>query len=160
MSATKSFFCQLFDSLRFSSGFGWDPETKKFTPTYEVWDDFLKDLRIIFESTSTATGHNAVGLGNPIDGGPNQVGDTDAINQSSHDQMVNDVECIPYDERSVYEVFSSLENSRLEKLPPPIKEIHDLTDDMHNEAMTMVHSLCMKFLFVHISIEERKGWII
>ncbi|XP_006289451.2 uncharacterized protein At2g29880 [Capsella rubella] len=130
----KGKYNSLKDLLRFSSGFGWDPETKKFTATDEVWNGFLEahplkknlrddtfedfeDFRIIFESI-TASGQNAVGLGDPIDGGPNQIGDTDAINESSRVQMVNDLEGIPYDERSVHEVFSSLENSRLEKLPP------------------------------------------
>ena len=32
-------FCNL---MRFSSGFGWDPATKKFTASDEVWDNYLK----------------------------------------------------------------------------------------------------------------------
>lgn len=30
------------DLLRYSSGFGWDPLTKKFTASNEVWNDYLK----------------------------------------------------------------------------------------------------------------------
>ncbi|EOA39191.1 hypothetical protein CARUB_v10012158mg [Capsella rubella] len=107
----QSFFCQLLDSLRFSSGFGWDPEKKKFTPTYEVWDDFMKIFGMIQRRWEKETEEKEFGdkANNVWDG---------------------------------------------------IKEILDLTDDMRNEAMTLVHSLGMKFGFVHISIEERKGWII
>ncbi|XP_010463156.1 PREDICTED: uncharacterized protein At2g29880-like [Camelina sativa] len=150
--------------LRFSSGFGWDPETKKFTATDEVWDTFLKahptkthlrdesfedfgDLRIIF-ALNTATGQNVVGLGDVVD--------TDNI---------------PYEERSVHDVFYSLEVSRrweketeekeaddkANNVWDAIKEIPDLTDDMRYEAMTLVHSLGRKYGFVHMSIEERKG---
>ncbi|KAF8109060.1 hypothetical protein N665_0103s0015, partial [Sinapis alba] len=71
------------DLLRYSSGFGWDPLTKKFTASNEVWNDYLKvhpkhknlrsdtfeffeDLQIIF-GQGVATGKNAVGLGDGTD---------------------------------------------------------------------------------------------
>ncbi|XP_010461697.1 PREDICTED: uncharacterized protein At2g29880-like [Camelina sativa] len=158
--------------LRFSSGFGWDPETKKFTATDEVWDIFLKDLRTIF-AVNTATGQNAVGLGDVVDTGSYQVGESDGIHDLSHVQIMDDVDDIPYEERSVHDVFSALDESRWEKeteekevddkannVWDAIKEIPDLADDMRYAAMTLVHSLGMKYGFVHMSIEELKGWII
>uniref|UniRef100_M4ERU7 Myb/SANT-like domain-containing protein n=1 Tax=Brassica campestris TaxID=3711 RepID=M4ERU7_BRACM len=65
--------------LRCSSGFGWDPITKRFTAPDEVWKEYFKghpnsenmrdntfedfeDLQIIFES-ATARGNNSFGLG-------------------------------------------------------------------------------------------------
>ncbi|TQD86066.1 hypothetical protein C1H46_028377 [Malus baccata] len=68
--------CQLF---RHSSGFGWDPITKKFTASDEVWEGFLRshpksqgirketfadyeDLMIVF-GDGTAKGNNSIGLG-------------------------------------------------------------------------------------------------
>lgn len=43
----KGKYKSLADLLRFSSGFGWDPETKKFTARDEVWDDYLKVKKLI-----------------------------------------------------------------------------------------------------------------
>lgn len=178
----------------------------------ESFEDF-EDLRMIFGS-NIATGQNAIGLGDAIDVDSYQVGDNEGVHDSSRIQIMDDEDGIPYEEKSVHEVFSSLEKSRLEKLPPrkkartdacnsskafdevstvtefghqifdmiqrrweketeekeaddkannvwdAIKEIPDLTDDMRYEAMTLVHSLGMKYGFVHMSIAERKGWII
>ncbi|XP_075524562.1 uncharacterized protein At2g29880-like [Primulina tabacum] len=33
-------YCKL---MRHNSGFGWDPETKKFTANDEVWEDYFKE---------------------------------------------------------------------------------------------------------------------
>lgn len=40
-----------------------------------------------------------------------------------------------------------------------IKEIPDLDDEVRYEAMTLVHSLGMKYGFMNMSIAERYGWI-
>ncbi|XP_010478781.1 PREDICTED: uncharacterized protein At2g29880-like, partial [Camelina sativa] len=224
----KNKYNGLSDHFRFSSGFGWDPETKKFTAPDEVWADYLKahpgktnlrddsfedfgDLRMIFES-NTATGRNAVGLSDAIDTNTYDVREHEGTTNSSHDQIMEDEE-IAYEETSVQEVFSALETRRGGKLPPrkkartetdalntnkavdelntvqdsvqqifgmiqkrwekeneekeaedkannvwdAIKEIPDLDDGLCYEAMTLVHSLGMKYGFVHMSIEDRKG---
>ncbi|XP_034197059.1 uncharacterized protein At2g29880-like [Prunus dulcis] len=69
--------------LRHSSGFGWDPTTKKFTTPKEVWKDCFKshpkdtsiqtktcedyeDLQIVI-GNATAIGRNSLGLGDDID---------------------------------------------------------------------------------------------
>ncbi|WCJ40025.1 hypothetical protein M5689_020962 [Euphorbia peplus] len=69
-------YCNL---LHFSSGFGWDPVTKKFIAPEEVWEDYFKvhstirnyridtfgdyeDLRIAV-GNGTAIGRHAIGLG-------------------------------------------------------------------------------------------------
>ncbi|AEE31185.1 Myb/SANT-like DNA-binding domain protein [Arabidopsis thaliana] len=74
----KNLYQSYLDLKRFSSGFGWDPETKKFTAPDEVWRDYLKahpnhkhmqtesidhfeDLQIIFGDV-VATGSFAVGM--------------------------------------------------------------------------------------------------
>lgn len=170
----------------------------------ESFEDF-EDLRMIFGS-NTATGLNAVGLGDTVDADSYQVGENDGI--------MDDMDGIPYAEKSVHDVFSSIEKNRLEKLPQrkkartdafnsnkafdevntvqefgnqilgmiqrrweketeekeaedkaenvweAITEIPDLTIDLRYEAMTLVHSLGMKSGFVHMSIADRKGWII
>ncbi|CAH8263598.1 unnamed protein product [Arabidopsis lyrata] len=125
MKILKGRYKSMAELLRFSSGFGWDPETKKFTARDEVWDDYLKahpnktnmrnesfedfeDLRMIFGS-NTATGLNAVGLGDTVDADSYQVGENDGI--------MDDMDRIPYAEKSVHDVFSSIEKNRLEKLP-------------------------------------------
>ncbi|CAA7052694.1 unnamed protein product [Microthlaspi erraticum] len=71
------------DLLRFSSGFGWDSETKKFTAPDEVWEEYFKehrkdkhlrdnsfedyeDLHTIY-GKNVAIGKNAMGLGDATD---------------------------------------------------------------------------------------------
>ncbi|CAL9247830.1 unnamed protein product [Arabidopsis halleri] len=78
MKYLKSQYQSSLDLKRFSSGFGWDPSTKRFTAPDEVWDDYLKahpnnkqlrydtfeffeELQIIF-GEGVATGKNAIGL--------------------------------------------------------------------------------------------------
>ncbi|KAL2454201.1 Uncharacterized protein Adt_21686 [Abeliophyllum distichum] len=72
-------YCKL---LRHSSGFGWDPVTKKFTASDEVWNEYFKsngnstyrtdtfvdyeDLRIVI-GNGTAIGRHAIALGNDTD---------------------------------------------------------------------------------------------
>ncbi|KAK0573121.1 hypothetical protein LWI29_003276 [Acer saccharum] len=69
--------------MRHSSGFGWDPITKKFTASDEVWEDYLKshpthknyrtdtfvdyeDMRIAI-GNGTAVGKHSIGLGDGTD---------------------------------------------------------------------------------------------
>ncbi|CAH2065533.1 unnamed protein product, partial [Thlaspi arvense] len=71
------------DLLRFSSRFGWDPETKKFTVPHEIWEEYFKghpkdkhlcddtfedfeDLHTIYGQNIT-TGKNALVLGDTTD---------------------------------------------------------------------------------------------
>ncbi|CAH2035447.1 unnamed protein product [Thlaspi arvense] len=78
MKILKARYQSYVDLFRHSSGFGWDPVTKKFTASNEVWNDYFKghsnqshlrdnsfedyeDLNLIFGS-NTATGKNAIGL--------------------------------------------------------------------------------------------------
>ncbi|VVB12296.1 unnamed protein product [Arabis nemorensis] len=77
--------------IQFSSGFGWDPISKKFTASDHVWDDYEKvhptrknmrdetfedyeDLQLIY-NTGFATEKNVIGLGD----------DTDALTFGSED---------------------------------------------------------------------------
>nr|VDD25698.1 unnamed protein product [Brassica oleracea] len=71
------------DLQRCNSGFGWDPDMKKYTAPDEVWDEYLKkhpthkhlrydsvekyeDLQIIF-GNGVATGGFAIGMGDSTD---------------------------------------------------------------------------------------------
>ncbi|KAG7588468.1 hypothetical protein ISN44_As07g008000 [Arabidopsis suecica] len=177
----------------------------------ESFEDF-EDLRMLFGS-NTATGRNAVGLGDSIDADTYQVRENDGTNDPSRVQIMDDAEEITYEETSVHDVFSSLERRSGGKLPQrkkartdafnsnkvfdevntvtefsnqifgmiqkrweketeekeaedkannvwdAIKEIPDLDVGLRYEAMTLVHSLGMKIGFMHMTIEERKGWI-
>ncbi|XP_019085973.1 PREDICTED: uncharacterized protein At2g29880-like [Camelina sativa] len=79
----KNRYNSMLELIRFSSRFGWDPVTKKFTAPNHVWDDYEKahprqksmrdetfedyeDLQLIFD-VGLATGKNAVGLGDDTD---------------------------------------------------------------------------------------------
>lgn len=37
------------DLLRFSSGFGWDADTKNFTAPNEIWEEYLKVYKFLKE---------------------------------------------------------------------------------------------------------------
>ncbi|XP_033134011.1 uncharacterized protein At2g29880 isoform X3 [Brassica rapa] len=95
-----------YDFLRCSSGFGWDSETKKFTADDEVWkvylqahpnnkylrDDSFEDfeeLRTIFEQ-NTATGQNAVGLGDSVDAGSYQFEENEKTNDNNFVHVIDE----------------------------------------------------------------------
>uniref|UniRef100_A0A0D3DCH0 Myb/SANT-like domain-containing protein n=1 Tax=Brassica oleracea var. oleracea TaxID=109376 RepID=A0A0D3DCH0_BRAOL len=42
MKIMKTKYLNAAELLRFSSGFGWDSTTKRFTASKEVWDEYLK----------------------------------------------------------------------------------------------------------------------
>ncbi|EOA22185.1 hypothetical protein CARUB_v10002756mg [Capsella rubella] len=150
-------------------------------------DESFEDLQMILES-NIATGRNDVGISDAIDPDTYQVEDSEGTNNLSRVQIMEDEE-IAYEETYVQEVFSALEKRREEKLPPrkkartdslnsnkeneeteaedkannvwdAIKEIPDVDEDLCYEAMILVHSLGMKYGFIHMSIADRKGWII
>ncbi|KAL2486974.1 Uncharacterized protein Adt_31730 [Abeliophyllum distichum] len=78
----KNRYTDYWKLLHHSSGFGWDPVTKKFTASDEVWNEYIKsnvnstyrtdafvdyeDLRIII-GNGTAIGRHAITLGNDTD---------------------------------------------------------------------------------------------
>ncbi|EOA28309.1 hypothetical protein CARUB_v10024507mg [Capsella rubella] len=44
MKVVRGRYNGLAELFHFSSGFGWDPETKKFTARDEVWDDYFREV--------------------------------------------------------------------------------------------------------------------
>ncbi|XP_048326587.2 uncharacterized protein At2g29880-like [Ziziphus jujuba] len=79
----KQQYANYFQLMWHSSGFGWDPITKKFTASEEVWEDYFKshpihksyrtytfvdyeDLRITI-GNGAATGRHLIGLGEETD---------------------------------------------------------------------------------------------
>ncbi|KAG5374553.1 hypothetical protein IGI04_039149 [Brassica rapa subsp. trilocularis] len=193
------------DFLRCSSGFGWDSETKKFTADDEVWkvylqahpnnkylrDDSFEDfeeLRTIFEQ-NTATGQNAVGLGDSVDAGSYQFEENEKTNDNDFVHVIDEgggIEhqqtCEPSSRKSIGEKLSHRKKARTDaynserkrwvkeaeekeaedkanNVWDAIKEIPDLDDDLRYEAMTLVHTLGMKSGFVNMSITDRCGWI-
>ncbi|KAG7610718.1 hypothetical protein ISN44_As05g027230 [Arabidopsis suecica] len=116
---------------------------------------------------NVATGQNVVGLGDSIVVDASQVGDDDGPHDLSHVQILDDM-------GGSHDVFSSLEKRRAESMQEAeekevedkannvwdaIKEISDLDADLCYETMTLVDSLGMKSVFVHMSTEQHKGWI-
>ncbi|KAL0876272.1 hypothetical protein Bca101_025977 [Brassica carinata] len=93
MKILKTKYLNAAELLRFSSGFGWDSTTKRFTAPKEVWTEYLKahpgfkkfrdetfeefdDLKIIFDK-NIATGTNAIGLGETTDAQTVRVAETE-----------------------------------------------------------------------------------
>ncbi|XP_048615604.1 uncharacterized protein At2g29880-like [Brassica napus] len=93
MKIMKTKYLNAAELLRFSSGFGWDSTTKRFTASKEVWAEYLKahpkfkkfrdetfeefdDLKLIFDK-NIATGTNAIGLGETTDAQTVRVAETE-----------------------------------------------------------------------------------
>ncbi|CAN6914094.1 unnamed protein product [Brassica oleracea] len=95
MKIMKTKYLNAAELLRFSSGFGWDSTTKRFTASKEVWAEYLKvkkhkafkkfrdetfeefdDLKLIFDK-NIATGTNAIGLGETTDAQTVRVTETE-----------------------------------------------------------------------------------
>ncbi|CAA7037671.1 unnamed protein product [Microthlaspi erraticum] len=136
MKILRSKYQSLADLLRFSSGFGWDPETKRFTASDEVWNTYLQahqgnahlrnesfedfeELRIIFSQT-TATGKNAVGLGDAAVLGDAVIEDGEDTKVIDSVQVLYDAAGVIHEQASVHEVLSARE-----KLPPRKKSRTD-----------------------------------
>ncbi|XP_018460167.1 uncharacterized protein At2g29880 [Raphanus sativus] len=129
------------DLLRYSSGFGWDPLTKKITASNEVWNDYLKthpkhknlrsdtfeffeDLQIIF-GQGVATGKNAVGLGDGTDACTYKAGENS--NEENWNDVANiyefDASTRDHELSEQYTTFDSqtVPESRTEKFQPKKK---------------------------------------
>ncbi|XP_019183640.1 PREDICTED: uncharacterized protein At2g29880-like [Ipomoea nil] len=96
----KHRFNNFSELMRHNSGFGWDPITKRFTASDEVWEDYFKshpthknlrtdtiadydDLAFVFGS-STAVGKNSIGLGDETDA---RIYSVEEDNQCRIDQL-------------------------------------------------------------------------
>ncbi|VVB04827.1 unnamed protein product [Arabis nemorensis] len=123
----KSQYQSYVDLQHNSSGFGWDPTTKKFTATDEVWHGYLKahpnhkymrydthdqfeDLKTIFDGT-TANGSNSVGLGATTDARTYQIGENQVKENLNFYESVDDVDdASPFLDKNI--------KTRVEKLHP------------------------------------------
>ncbi|KAI9194286.1 hypothetical protein LWI28_004793 [Acer negundo] len=91
--------------MRHSSGFGWDPVTKKFTTSDEIWEDYLKshpthknyhtdtfvdyeDIRIAI-GNETAVGRHSIGL---RDGTDARTFGVEEIRDGGLDDLIYDLE--------------------------------------------------------------------
>ncbi|XP_056863329.1 uncharacterized protein At2g29880-like [Raphanus sativus] len=130
MKILKTKYLNAAELLRFSSGFGWDSTTKRFTAPDEVWAEYIKahpnykkfrdetfeefdDLKIIFER-NLATGRNAIGLGDTTDARTTGIAETEK-------ERPNYGEEFPFNAPENYEsqssFFGSPSNDTVEKLP-------------------------------------------
>ncbi|KAH0850160.1 hypothetical protein HID58_095725, partial [Brassica napus] len=147
----------------------------------DSFEDF-EELRI-FEQ-NTATGQNAVGLGDSVDAGSYQfeenekTNDNDFVhNTSKHVNLHQEkaleklshrkkartdaynsegfVRKLQKSKRWVKEAEEKEAEDKANNVWDAIKEIPDLDDDLRYEAMTLVHTLGMKSGFVNMSITDR-----
>ncbi|CAH2060786.1 unnamed protein product [Thlaspi arvense] len=180
----KARYQSLAEFLRCSSGFGWDRETKKFTADDEVWNVYLKahpDKKYMrddsfedYEELKTIYGPNTASGQNDIDF-VQQASEREVFSSSSgqsqgeklpqrkkartdayNSNMVDDEPDLWHDKKKRWEKEAE---DKANNVWDAIKEIPDLDDDLHYEAMTLVHSLGMKSGLVNMSITDRCGWI-
>ncbi|XP_033138787.1 uncharacterized protein At2g29880-like [Brassica rapa] len=130
MKILKTKYLNAAELLRFSSGFGWDSTTKRFTASKEVWAEYLKahpkfkkfrdeifeefdDLKLIFDK-NIATGTNAIGLGETTDAQTVRVAETEKEQANCGEEFSFDVQQ-NYESQSSF--FCSPSDDTLEKLP-------------------------------------------
>ncbi|ESQ38724.1 hypothetical protein EUTSA_v10029159mg [Eutrema salsugineum] len=219
MKSLKKEYQSYAELLRCSSGFGWDPITKQFTASDEVWEEYFKghpnheymrnntfedyeDLQIIFENV-IARGSTVFGLGGNTNAATFEV-ENDVQEREDVDHMENVCEVnIPAYETSKEKLHSrkrakpsgngdpskstnlgdhseqvltemigvstNLINliqqkeeryQRENNVWDAIKEIPGLEEHIRYDAVTKIHTLKMKDVFVSMSVEERLGWIL
>ncbi|XP_023644307.1 uncharacterized protein At2g29880-like [Capsella rubella] len=135
----KGKYNSLKDLLRFSSGFGWDPETKKFTATDEVWNGFLEAHPLKTNLRDDTFEENSRLEKLP----PRKKARTDACNSNKASDEVDTVEEFGHQifgmiqRRWEKEIEEKEADDKANNVWDAIKEIPDLTDDMRYEAMTL-----------------------
>ncbi|KAL9281334.1 putative Myb/SANT-like domain-containing protein [Arabidopsis thaliana] len=165
------------DLQRFSSGFGWDPLTKRFTASDEVWSDYLKahpnnkqlrydtfeffyELQIIF-GEGVATGKNAIGLCDSTDALTYKAGENPRKEYVDDFDNVYEYDTTTHHESSEhYTPFMShgTSESPTEKLPPRKRTRSERSTSQKEESPMMVVS--SKILDIIQQREERqqKKW--
>ncbi|KAH0872546.1 hypothetical protein HID58_069908 [Brassica napus] len=130
MKILKTKYLGAAELLRFSSGFGWDATTKRFTAPDEVWTEYIKahpnykkfrdetfeefdDLKIIFER-NLATGRSAIGLGDTTDARTTETAEAEKEQPNHGEEFSFNVQ-ENYESQSSF--FGSPSNDTVEKLP-------------------------------------------
>ncbi|CAN7077253.1 unnamed protein product, partial [Brassica oleracea var. botrytis] len=130
MKILKTKYLGAVELLRFSSGFGWDATTKRFTAPDEVWTEYIKahpnykkfrdetfeefdDLKIIFER-NLATGRSAIGLGDTTDAGTTETAEAEKEQPNHGEEFSFNIQ-ENYESQSSF--FGSPSNDTVEKLP-------------------------------------------
>ncbi|CAN7019384.1 unnamed protein product, partial [Brassica oleracea var. botrytis] len=154
------------DLLRFSSGFGWDKDTKKFTAPNEVWNEYLQvDNLLKVYGQNIAKGNNTVGLGDTTnartyiardnDGDDENDGDADADDDGDDDDGIVSM----IQQRWQKEAEEKEAEEKVNNVWDVIKEIPDLEENERFDAMNLVHQLGMKAGFMSMTRQERFRWI-
>ncbi|CAN6845680.1 unnamed protein product, partial [Brassica oleracea var. botrytis] len=130
MKILKTKYLGAAELLRFSSGFGWDATTKRFTAPDEVWTEYIKahpnykkfrdetfeefdDLKIIFER-NLATSRSAIGLGDTTDAGTTKTAEAEKEQPNHGEEFSFNIQ-ENYESQSSF--FGSPSNDTVEKLP-------------------------------------------
>ncbi|CAF1716322.1 hypothetical protein HID58_084588 [Brassica napus] len=144
------------DLLRFSSRFGWDKDTKKFTAPNEVWNEYLqghkKDTYLrddTFEDFEDQRRSMDKILQKEI-----ILWDEISAITGTTNQIVSMIQ-----QRWQKEAEEKEAEEKVNKVWGVIKEIPDLEGNERFDAMNLVHRLGMKAGFMSMTREERFRWI-
>ncbi|ONI28201.1 hypothetical protein PRUPE_1G130600 [Prunus persica] len=166
--------------LRHSSGFGWDPTTKKFTTPKEVWKDYFKDLQIVI-GNATTIGRNSLGLGDDTDARISRAEDRhvgiedfvfddenlegNAISNETTQQAMrrisHSIDSIATDFRGVHNLLAKKVKKREQQsyMWDAIKETLNLDERACYKALSLLNTNTKKDAFLKMSYEERSNWI-
>ncbi|EFH68205.1 hypothetical protein ARALYDRAFT_314892 [Arabidopsis lyrata subsp. lyrata] len=146
---------------------------KRFTAPDEVWDEYLKDLQLIF-GCGLATSGSAIGMGETTDartfrsGGSKRVKDNkidDEVFELSSQEPAASPECDtpPFpgtnpkgrvEKLRPRKRSRTLATSNADKLKTD-EEDPMIINHIRYKAVTLIHSLGMKNVFIDMSVEER-----
>ncbi|KAJ4890654.1 Uncharacterized protein Rs2_30402 [Raphanus sativus] len=170
------------DLQRCSSGFGWDPDTKRFTAPDEVWDEYLKkhpththlryesiakfeDLQLIF-GNGVATGRSAVGMGDTTDARTFRVEENTQVRENinlhqSSDEIFELSSQQPSPECGMPTFPDISSKSRAEKLHPRKRSKREATNDADKLKNDQDDSMIKVFYFVFGRLSFfMNGWFI
>ncbi|KAF3561281.1 hypothetical protein DY000_02011378, partial [Brassica cretica] len=155
------------DLLRFSSRFGWDKDTKKFTAPNEVWNEYLQRPEKVY-GQNIAKGNNTVGLGDTTDSRTYIARDNDGVDENDELKISDEISAVTgttnqivsmIQQRWQKEAEEKEAEEKVNKVWGVIKEIPDLEGNERFDAMNLVHRLGMKAGFMSMTREERFRWI-
>ncbi|KAM7486286.1 hypothetical protein LguiA_002295 [Lonicera macranthoides] len=143
--------------MRFSSGFGYDLTTKKFTACDEVWEEYFKahpkDMELRY-GTFEDYEDLEIAIGNGVAVGKNSIGSgsaTDARTLGASEGIEVSIEDM--------DLLEKREKERQYTIWDAIKEIPNLEEDTRFKDVELLDTKGKKDVFLKMSPEERSSWI-
>ncbi|CAH9106141.1 unnamed protein product [Cuscuta epithymum] len=142
--------------MKFSSGFGWDPITKKFTASDEVWKNYLESRGAHKSSGSKKRTRDQCEVSSKAKSSESRSEFKTKV-ASGMDSIVE----IASDIRGMRILMEKKEKRESENnIWDAIKETPNLDERTRYKVPKLIYKLGMKEAFLKMSPQERQEWII